>query len=62
VSLASHGWMTPQWQNSAARRRCQARYRAALVRILGWAIEGTGRDRYAATTGELRAWAREVQS
>lgn len=60
MSLALHGYMSERWQNSAARRRCHARYRAALVRILGWEPETTAPgDRYAATTGELRRWAHE---
>jgi hypothetical protein len=60
VSLATHGWMTRQWQNSARRRRCHARYRVRLIVLLGWAPEGVAAsDRYAATTGELRAWAHE---
>jgi hypothetical protein len=58
MSLALHGFMSHNWQNGAVRRRAHARYRARLIRILGFAPETPG-DRYAATTGELRMWAHE---
>jgi hypothetical protein len=58
MSLASEGMMSRRWQNSAARRRAQARFRAHLIRLLGWKPEEPG-DQYAATTGEMLRWCRE---
>lgn len=60
MSLSSEGMMSRKWQNSEPRRRCRRRFRAHLVRILGWAPEGKGyTGSYAATTGEMLRWARE---
>lgn len=39
--------MPPEWQNSAARRRCHAKFRAKLCRILDCPIDSCY------TTGEL---------
>jgi hypothetical protein len=56
VSLATHGYMTAQWQNSAARRHAHQRHRAHIVRLLGWEPEGAWPDDcYPSSTGELRA-------
>ena len=41
--------------------KVQAAERAALIRRLGWAPETKG-DRYAATTGEMRAWLAGTES
>ena len=53
-----------KWQNSAARRRCQVRFRDRLIKILGMAPEDktSMATRYAATTGELLRWAREKRA
>ena len=55
MSLATDGVMSTKWQNSAARRRCHAKYRAALCRILNCPIDSCY------TTGELRRDARAAQ-
>lgn len=61
MSLASEGIMSRRWRDCAARRRCLAKRRAKLLRILGWTpeIAGDPGDRYVATSGELARWARE---
>ena len=55
MSLATHGYQSRKWINSAARRRAFARFRAHLVRLLGWKSENPSNP-YVATTGELRNW------
>ena len=61
MSLATDGMMSRKWQNSAARRRAQARYRAHMIRLAGMSPEdiSSAATRYAATTGEIRRWAYE---
>ena len=55
MSLARDGIMSRRWANSTARRRAHARYRAHLIRLLGWIVEDLA-DRYVASTGELRTF------
>ncbi|GAC1475605.1 MAG: hypothetical protein PVSMB8_00340 [Vulcanimicrobiaceae bacterium] len=63
MSLATDGMMSKRWQNSAARRRAHARFRAHLVRLLGWTPEEMiFASRYAETTDELLKMAREARS
>jgi hypothetical protein len=55
MSLSTNGMMSTKWQNSAARARCHAKYRAALCRILNCSTDSCY------TTGELRRGARAAQ-
>lgn len=55
MSLATNGMMSTKWQNSAARRRCHAKHRAALCRILNIPVDCV------ADISELRQMARAAQ-
>lgn len=41
-------WHSSKWLNSAKRRRCHAKHRAKLCRMLGWHVDCI------ATVGEMR--------
>jgi hypothetical protein len=55
MSLSTDGMMSTKWANSAARRRCHAKYRAALCRILNCPVDSCY------TTSELARDARAAQ-
>lgn len=48
--------MSSKWANSAARRRCHAKFRRKLCLILNLRIDCAG------STGELLRWARELRA
>lgn len=56
MSKATTGMMSTKWQNSAARRRCHAKFRAKLCRILSAPIDSCY------TTSELLRDARAARA